>query len=81
MTQSKTEFRLCMSPLTRIMYAGRVQQKDGYAVSTGVRHDVTNDFYACLIQLAQSHGGEFKITGGNETWDVAVTKRPAGEGA
>lgn len=72
---AKTEFRLCMSPLTRTIYAGRVQQKDGYAVSTGVRHDVTNDFYSCLLQFAESHGGAFEIVGANDAWDVTVTKR------
>lgn len=74
--QPKPEFRLLMSPLTRTIYAGQVRQ-DGpkTAVSTGVRHDVTNDFLGVVIQYGESHGGAFEIVGGGETYDVTVTKR------
>lgn len=72
----KTEFRLLMSPLTRTIYAGRVKQMDGStALSTGVRHDVTNDFLGVVIQYGQARKGAFEIVGGGEVWDVTVTKR------
>lgn len=72
----KTEFRLLMSSLTRKIFAGRVKQlDDNTALSTGVRHDVTNDFLTVLIQYAESHGGAFEILGGGEAFDVTVTKR------
>lgn len=75
---TKTEFRLLMSPLTRTIYAGRVKQLDDKtALSTGVRHDVTNDFLNVLIQYAESHNGAFEIVGGGEAYDVTVTKRAA----
>ena len=75
---TKTEFRLLMSPLTRTVYAGRVKQLEGNtALSTGVRHDVTNDFLGVLIQYAESHKGSFEIVGGGEAYDVTVTKRAA----
>lgn len=75
---AKTEFRLLMSPLTRTIYAGRVKQLDDKtALSTGVRHDVTNDFLAVLIQYAETHEGAFEIVGGGEAYDVTVTKRAA----
>ena len=68
-------FRLAMSPLTRTIYAGRIRQRDGYAEATGTRHDVTNDFYSCLIQLAESHGGEFVISAsGAPAYEVSVKK-------
>ena len=68
-------FRLAMSPLTRTIYAGRIRQRDGYAEAIGVRHDVTRDFYACLIQLAESHGGEFTISSnGVPAFEVSVKK-------
>ncbi len=68
-------FRLAMSPLTRTIFAGRIRQREGYAESVGVRHDVTSDFYSCLIQLADSHGGEFTINAdGKPAYTVTVTK-------
>jgi hypothetical protein len=67
-----------MSPITRTIYAGRIRQRDGYAEATGVRHDVTADFYACLLQLAESHGGEFTISAnGAPAFDVSVRKAEA----
>lgn len=76
MPKAKTEFRLLMSPLSRTVYAGRVKdQGNGIAVSTGVRHDVTNDFLALVIEYGRSHKGAFEIVGGGETYDVTVTKR------
>ncbi len=73
---NKTEFRLLMSPLTRTIYAGRVKQiGENTSLSTGVRHDVTNDFLGAVIQYGQAHGGAFEILGGDEEWDVTVTKR------
>ena len=78
MAQAKTEFRLLMSPLTRKIYAGRVKVLGvGTALSTGVRHDVTNDFLSAVIQYGQAHKGAFEIVGGGEVWDVTVTKRAA----
>lgn len=68
-------FKLSMSPLTRNVYAGRVKQVAGknYAEPVGVRHDVTNDFYAVLIQMAEIHGGEFSISvNGKPAFDVTV---------
>lgn len=77
---AKTEFRLLMSPLTRTIYAGRVKQMgESSAISTGVRHDVTNDFLGVVIQYGQSHGGTFEIVGADEAWDVTVTKRAAAQ--
>lgn len=75
MPTAKHPFRLAMSPLTRTIYAGRIKQHDGYAEAVGVRHDVTADFYACLIQMADSHGGEFTITAnGKPAYEVTVKK-------
>ncbi len=77
---SKHDFRLAMSPLTRTIFAGRIAQKDGYAQAVGVRHDVTADFYGCLIQLADSHGGTFEITANGEpAYEVKVRKATKGE--
>lgn len=77
---SKHDFRLAMSPLTRTIFAGRIAQKDGYAQAVGVRHDVTADFYGCLIQLAESHGGTFEITANGEpAYEVTVRKATNGE--
>ena len=76
MAQAKTEFRLLMSPLSRTIYAGRVKDAgNGTAFSSGVRHDVTNDFLGVVIQYGQAHKGAFEIVGGGEVWDVTVTKR------
>lgn len=76
----KHDFRLAMSPLTRTIFAGRIAQKDGYAQPVGVRHDVTADFYGCLIQMAESHGGEFTITANGEpAYVVTVQKVANGE--
>jgi hypothetical protein len=37
---------------------------------------VTNDFYACLIQLAESYGGEFVISeNGAPAYEVFVKKQ------
>lgn len=58
---AKHPFRLAMSPLTKTIYAGRVRQRDGYAEPAGPRHDVTNDFYGCLIQMTGENGGTFTI--------------------
>jgi len=63
---TKNEFRLAMSPLTRAVFAGRIKQKEGYAEAVGARHDVTSDFYAVLIQMAENHGGEFTISSNGE---------------
>lgn len=69
-----------MSPLTRTIYAGRVKQVgDRFAESTGVRHDVTNDFLCLVIQYGESHGGAFEIVGGGDVYDVTVTKRKTEE--
>lgn len=66
-------FRLAMSPLTRTVFAGRIKQHENYAEAVGVRHDVTADFYAVLIQLADSHGGDFTITAnGQPAYEVIV---------
>lgn len=78
---TKTDFRVLLSSLTLTFYAGRVRQKNGYAVSTGPRHDVTSDVFAGLIQFAEAKGGEFEINGGGEVWDVTVIKREAREAA
>lgn len=38
-----------------------------------MRHDVIPDFYACLIQMAESHGGTFTITAnGKPAYEVTV---------
>jgi hypothetical protein len=72
---SANPFRLAMSPLTRKVFAGRIRQRDGYAEAVGVRHDVTGDFYACLIQMAESHDGEFVIhANGSPAFTVSVRK-------
>ncbi|MCR4158779.1 hypothetical protein NUK34_07930 [Kerstersia gyiorum] len=76
MPNAKHPFRLAMSPLTRTIFAGRIRQREGYAKAVGVRHDVTADFYACLIQMAESHSGEFTITAnGRPAYDVIVRAR------
>lgn len=68
-------FRLAMSPISRSIFAGRIRQRNGYAEAIGVRHDVTPDFYACLIQLAESHGGSFTISAdGKPAYDVTIVK-------
>lgn len=69
-------FRLAMSPLSRTIFAGRIKQRDGYAEAVGVRHDVTSDFYGCLVQFGEAHGGAFDITdsAGNPHYRVTVTK-------
>lgn len=73
MPTAKHPFRLAMSPLTNTIFAGRIRQMDGYAKAVGVRHDVTSDFYACLIQMAESNGGTFTITAnGKPAYEVTV---------
>lgn len=75
---SANPFRLAMSPLTRTVFAGRIRQRDGYAEAVGVRHDVTKDFYGVLIQMAESHGGEFAIhANGAPAFTVSVSKLSA----
>lgn len=75
MATTKHPFSLAMSPLTRTVFAGRIRQKDGYAEAVGIRHDVTSAFYACLIQMADSHGGEFQINAnGKPAYEVTVKK-------
>lgn len=75
MPTSKHEFRLLMSPLTKTIFAGRVKQREGYAESVGVRHDVTSDFLACIVQYTESHGGEFTIDeNGAPTYEVVVRR-------
>lgn len=76
MAEAKHPFRLAMSPLTRTIFAGRIRQRDGYAEAVGIRHDVTADFYECLIRMAESHDGEFTITANGEpAYDVIVRAR------
>lgn len=78
MAQAKTEFRLLMSPLSRTIYAGRVKDIGGStALSVGVRHDVTNDFLSCVMQLGEAMGGKFAINNEEGQWEVTVTKRAA----
>ena len=75
MPTTKNPFRLVMSPLTRTIYAGRVRQRDGYAEAVGVRHDVTSDFLACIIQYTESHGGSFTINeNGAPAYEVVVRR-------
>lgn len=75
MPNAKHPFRLAMSPLTRTIFAGRIRQREGYAEAVGVRHDVTADFYGCLIQMADSHEGEFTINSdGKPAYRVMVEK-------
>lgn len=75
--QASNPFALAMSPLTRTVYAGRIRQRGNYAEAVGVRHDVTNTFYSCLIQMANSHGGEFQISeNGKPAYEVTVRKLP-----
>lgn len=78
---SQNPFRLVMSPLTRTMYAGRVKEHDGYAESVGQRHDVTADFYQCLVQLVESYGGKFTINYANGSQAYAVTVTAAAPAA
>lgn len=71
----KNDFRLLMSPLTKTIFAGRVKLRDGYAESVGVRHDVTSDFLACIIQYAESYDGEFAIyENGAPAYEVVVRR-------
>lgn len=75
-------FRLAMSPLTRTMFAGRVKQREGYAESAGPRHDVTSSFHACVIQLADAHGGSYTINeNGKPAFEVTVRKLDSQDGA
>jgi len=72
---AKHPFRLAMSPLSRTIFAGRIRQREGYAEAVGVRHDVTADFYGCLIQMADSHGGQFTINeNGTPAYEVVVRR-------
>jgi len=80
MPTAKHPFRLAMSPLTRTIYAGRIRQRDGYAEAVGDRHDVTPDFYTCLIQMAASHGGAFTITANGESTHEVVVRSLREEG-
>lgn len=80
----KTEFRLSMAALSKTIYAGRAKDLGGgLSVSTGQRHDVTNDFLTCVIQMGDAMGGKFAINNQEGEWEVTVTKRakqPNGEG-
>lgn len=72
----KTEFRLHMSPLTQTIYAGRaIEMGGGLCRSVGQRHDVTNDFLTCVIQMGDAMKGKFAITNQEGEWEVTVTKR------
>lgn len=80
MPTAKHPFRLAMSPLTRTIFAGRVRQREGYAEAVGVRHDVTSDFLACIIQYTESYGGTFTINeNGTPAYEVVV-RRIEGDG-
>lgn len=75
MPTAKHPFRLAMSPLTRTIFAGRIRQREGYAEAVGVRHDVTSDFLACIIQYTESHGGTFTINkNGAAAYEVVVRR-------
>ena len=76
---AKADFRLLMSPLSHTVYAGRVKRvNENTVVSTGVRHDVTNDFLDLVVRFGEAKGGAFEIVG-DEAWDVTVTKRAAAQ--
>lgn len=79
----KTEFKLCMAPLSGRMFAGRVKRLDDDTVQrVGVRYDVTDDFNQCLIQLAARGGGDMRIDSSEgESWIVTVKKQAAGDSA
>ena len=75
MPTAKHPFRLVMSPLTKTIFAGRVRERENYAEAVGVRHDVTNDFLSCIIQYAESYGGEFTINeNGSPAYEVVVRR-------
>lgn len=80
MPAAKHDFRLLMSPLTRTIFAGRVKLHEGYAESVGVRHDVTADFLACIIQYAESHDGTFTINENGAAAYEVVVRRAEGDG-
>ena len=74
--QPKPEFGLHMSPLTQTIYAGRaVELGGGLCRSVGQRHDVTNDFLTCVIQMGDAMKGKFAIANQEGEREVTVTKR------
>lgn len=73
---AKSEFRMMMSPLTRTMYAGPVKNDGNGYVSAGKRHDVTQDFFRCMVEYLQANDGEVSISGGGERFTFTMKKEP-----
>jgi hypothetical protein len=70
--------RIAMSPLTGIIYAGRVN-KAGHSW-VGAKTDVTSDFLRAVLEKAAHHGGSFEIRGSSGTLHtVTVTATPPAE--
>lgn len=69
------DFILAISPITQRVYAGRVKQNEGYALSVGARYDVTSHFYECIIRMGDFHKGAFVINANGEpAYEVTVKK-------
>lgn len=74
-TKKPTEFRLLMSPLTSTVYAGRVKVlPNGVFERSGVRHDVTSDFLALILQYVGIDKTVTLNENGVPTYEVSVKK-------
>lgn len=77
---SKQQFILGYSPLTGSVYAGYARtNKDGIAVMTDRRrHDVTDHFWRCVVQAAQSGSTKFVVPGkeGDRVFRLVVEEVP-----
>ncbi|MBH2008330.1 MAG: hypothetical protein I8H71_01385 [Xanthomonadaceae bacterium] len=68
----KTEFRVLVSPLTKTAYAGRVRQRAGYAESAGIRHDVTSDVFAAIVDIVGAGNTHVLSVAGEPHYEVTV---------
>lgn len=74
-----TEFRVLVSPLTKTAYAGRVRYREDYAESAGVRHDVTSDVLAAIVDIVGAGNTHVLSVAGDPHYEITVVdvrKRP-----
>lgn len=74
---SPTPMRLCISELTKRVYACAPRASgSGATLADSNKVDLTSDFNQCVLMLAQSCGGGFSIRANDRIWEVLVREKP-----
>jgi len=78
-TVRKNNFRLGMSPIDGSVFIGRARITGNIMEMTGIKHDVTQDFYGVLLQKAsmddgRDEGGFYITANGENAYDVTIKR-------